>query len=581
MDNLYIHFKAGTFRITFLLLSALLAGCGNEGSEPSGADDSSVAATAGANGHGSGVKFVDVTASAGITFVHTNGASGTRYLPESNGSGAAFFDYDNDGDLDLYLVNSAAFPGFQVETEPINVLYQNNGDGTFTDVTARAGVGDTGYGQGCAAGDYDNDGDQDLYVTNLGPNVFYQNNGDGTFTDVTAKAGVGDRGWGTSCAFADYDHDGDLDLYVVNYLDFTVETHQECRARGYPIYCGVDVYDGVADVLYRNDGQGRFTDVTKPSGVYNPEGKGFGVVWFDYDNDADLDIYVVNDMVRNFLYRNQGDGTFEDVSLMAGAGYNEEGMPEAGMGTDAGDFNRDGLLDLFVTNYQGETNTLYLNEGNGFFTDIALASGAGQASWRYLGWGTRFFDHDNDGDLDIFVANGHINDNIEEWDDIGTYAQQNYLFDNTGAEGESPFRFRDISATLLADFTREAVSRGAAFGDYDNDGDLDILVTNVAAAPVLLRNDGGNRRNWLGVRVVGTRANRDAIGARVKVVSGSLVQVGEVRSGSGYLCQNDLRLLFGLNQHATVDSVIVRWPGGALQEVTHVTTNQFLTVVEE
>ena len=559
------------------LLFFLVSACGNRTTEEPSAHDNTVVET----GRGSSVQFVDVTAAAGIAFIQTNGASGRRYLPESNGSGAAFFDYDNDGDLDLYLVNSAAFPGFHAVTEPTNSLYRNNGDGTFTDVTARAGVGDAGYGQGCAAGDYDNDGDPDLYVTNLGPNVFYQNNGDGTFSDKTARAGLGDRNWGTSCAFADYDNDGYLDLYVANYLDFKVETHQECTARGYPIYCGVDMYDGVADILYHNNGDGTLTDLTKNSGVYNPEGKGLGVVFFDYDNDGDLDLYVANDMVRNFLYRNQGDGTFKDVSLRVGVGYNEDGMPEAGMGTDAGDFNQDGLLDLFVTNYQGETNTLYLNEGNGFFTDIAVSSGTGRASWRHLGWGTHFFDHDNDGDLDIFVANGHINDNIGEWDDIGTYAQQNNLFDNSGPEAENPFLFQDISATLSEDFTREEVSRGAAFGDYDNDGDLDILVTQIAAAPVLLRNDGGNRRNWLRVEVVGTKSNRDGIGARVQVISGNLRQIKEVRSGSSYLCQNDLRLLFGLDKRTTVDSVLVRWPGGHTQRIANVPINRLVTIIEE
>lgn len=532
----------------------------------------------------SAVQFVDVTRAAGIHFKQTNGASGQKYLPESGGSGAVFFDYDNDGDLDLYLVNGADFPGTHSQVAPTNMLYRNDGKGSFTDITAAAGVGDPGYGQGCAAADYDNDGDEDLFVTNLGANVLYQNNGDGTFTDVTTLAGVGDTSWGTSCAFADVDNDGFLDLYVVNYLDFTIENHKQCTARGYPIYCGPDAYNGVADILYHNNGNRSegpvtFTDVTRESGVLNPQGKGLGIAFFDFDNDGDLDFYVANDMVRNFLYRNDGHGHYKDVSLMTGAGYNENGQPEAGMGADAGDFNGDGFLDIFVTNYQDESNTLYLNEGNGFFSDIASSSGVGGPSWRYLGWGTRFFDYDNDGDLDLFVANGHINTNIAEFDDVGTYEQRNLLLQNSGP-GTSP-RFRDVSEVQSDDFRRPQASRGAAFGDIDNDGDLDILVTNIGDAPTLLRNDGGNRNHWLRVEVRGIRGNRNAVGARVKVASDSLIQVDEVRSGSGYLCQNDMRLLFGLGSRTQVDSVVVRWPGRARQVTRNVGVNQTVTIVEK
>ena len=532
------------------------------------------------------VQFADVTSEAGILFQHTNGASGRKYLPESNGSGALFFDYDNDDDLDLYIVNGADFPGYQSEIEPTNTLYRNEGDGTFTDVTSSAGVGDTGFGQGCAAADYDNDGDQDIYVTNFGANVLYQNNGDGTFTDVTDIAGVGDTLWGTSCAFADYDNDGDLDLYVVNYLLLTVENHKECTVAGYPIYCRLTHYDGAADILYRNNGemmdQGpTFTNVTRSAGVFNPDGKGLGVVFCDYDNDGDQDIYVANDMVRNFLYRNEGNGTFKDVSFLTGSGYNEDGRAEAGMGTDFGDFNQDGFFDIFVKNYQGETNTLYLNEGNGFFSDISLLSGTAGPSWHRLGWGTKFFDHDNDGDLDIFVANGHIDTNIEQFDDIATYKQKNLLFDNGGSGQRKQFVFSEISEKLSDDFLKEEASRGAAFGDYDNDGDTDIFITNVGAKPTLLRNDGGNKNNWLMVITVGAKGNRDALGARVTVISDSLKQVQEVKSGSSYLSQNDLRLLFGLGKRTRIGSVIVRWPGGNTQSVENIGVNQILTIIEQ
>ncbi len=532
------------------------------------------------------VQFTDVTLESGIDFTHSNGASGSKYLPESNGSGAVFFDYDNDEDIDLYLVNSSDFADRPSAAAPTNVLYRNNGDGTFSDVTAVSGAGHPGYGQGAAAADLDNDGDQDLYITNLGANVLYRNNGDGTFTDITELAGVGDTGWGASCAFADFDNDGYLDLYVVNYLDFTLETHTDCSIAGYPVYCGPDSYNGVADVLYHNngrqaDGSITFTDATSSSGVLNPAGKGLGVSVCDYDNDGDVDIYVANDMVRNFLYENQGNGSFKDVSLLTGAGYNEAGQAEAGMGTDFGDFNQDGLMDVLVTNYQGETNTLYVNEGSGLFADVALSTGIGRPSWRYLGWGVRFFDYNNDGDLDIFVANGHINTNIAEWDDIGTYAQKNLLFDNSGPDATPPFVFREISDRMSRDFLQEEVSRGAAFGDYDNDGDMDILVTNVGDAPNLLRNDGGNSNNWLMLKLVGVQSNRDAIGAEVRVVSAGLVQRQQLQGGSSYLSHHDPRLLFGFGKRTKVDSIVVKWPGGTIQTMQNVDVNQMLTVREK
>ncbi len=324
-----------------------------------------------------------------------------------------------------------------------------------------------------------------------------------------------------------------------------------------------------------------FTDVTKSVGLFNPDGKGLGVAFGDYDNDGDLDIYVANDRVRNFLYRNEGTGVFSDVSLLTGVGYNEDGQAEAGMGTDFGDYNRDGYLDIFVTNYQSETNTLYLNEGNGFFTDVAFSSGTGKPSWRYLGWGTKFFDYDNDGDLDIFVANGHIDDNVEQFDDIGTYKQKNLLFENLGSDDNDAFTFREISSKLAGGFLKEKVSRGAAFGDYDNDGDIDIFITNISQTPTLLRNDGGNQNNWLMIKTVGAKSNRDGIGARVKVVVGSLSQIKEVKSGSSYLSQNDLRLLFGLGRRTKIDSVVVRWPSGIIQVMENIGVNQILTIIEK
>ena len=521
------------------------------------------------------VQFVDATAEAGIAFKHINGATDRKFYLETMGSGAAFLDYDNDGDLDLYIVNGAPLPGFEAAGPPKNILYQNDGNGVFTDVTAAAGVGDTSYGMGCVAADYDNDGDPDLYVTNFGENLLYQNNGDGTFTNATAHAGVGNgQKWSSSCAFVDYDHDGNLDLYVVNYLAYDVaKDRKRYNPRGRRIYSNPQVYAGISDTLYRNNGDGTFTDLTKQANVYNNDGKGLGVTCGDYDNDGRIDIYVANDTTPNFLYRNVGDGRFVDIAPFAGAAYNEHGVAEGGMGVDFGDYNNDGALDIFVTNFSNETNTLYHNTGGGALIDFTNIAGLGEASFLKLAFGTKFFDADNDGALDLFVANGHL---YPTESDALEYAQTDQLFINTG-DGA----FIDISEGSGEYFSIRRVGRGAAFGDYDNDGDTDIFVVNLNQEGVLLRNEGGNKHNWLMIKTVGVKSNRDGIGARVEVVTRSHAQVKEVQAGSSYLSGHDLRLLFGLGTETKAETVKITWPGGAEQTLVDVEANQLLIITED
>ena len=523
------------------------------------------------------IQFVDATQEAGIHWKHVDGRSGQKYFMETLGSGAAFFDYDADGDPDLYFVNGAPLPGYVSQEIPTNCLYRNNGDGTFTDVTKKAGVGDTGYGHGCAVGDYNNDGQLDLYVTNYGTNRLYRNNGDGTFTEVAESAGVTEPRWSTSCAFADYDRDGNLDLYVVNYIVFDINENPWCglREKGIRAYCEPDNFIAQSDTLYRNNGDGTFTDVTKTAGIYNTTGKGLGVVWGDYNNDGAADIYVANDSTENLFYRNNGDGTFEEVGFMVGVALSENGAAENGMGTTFGDWNNDGWFDLTVTNYAQQTNTLYHNDADGFFTDATTTTKTAQRTYPYLGWATAFIDYDNDGYQDLFVANGHLHENLAELGQEGTYGQRNLLFRNN-----SNGTFTEISETLGPGMKLTDVSRGATFADYDLDGDIDIVVTNSNTAPRLLRNDGGNRKNWLQIRLTATNGSTDAIGARVKITTGTLTQTREVRSGDGYLSQQDLTLHFGIGDSEQVDSIEVQWQSGAKQLIGSVPANQVLSLEE-
>ena len=527
------------------------------------------------------VQFVDVTAVAGIAFRHQNGATGEKHFPETQGSGVVFFDHDADGWLDLYFANSAGS----------GALYRNRGDGRFEETTATAGVAESGHGMGCAAADYDQDGDLDLYITCYGPNILYRNNGDGSFTNVTSRSGVGHPGFSTGAAFADYDQDGDPDLYVANYVEYPPEVNPPCiQAKGLQVYCGPEAFDPQADVFFRNEGDGTFADISDAVGLRPRAAKELGALFSDYDQDGDLDLYVAGDRTPNLLYRNDG-GRFIEVGFLAGVAFDDAGEALAGMGVAAGDYDHDGFFDFFVTNYQWETNNLYRNLGNGFFADTTFESGLGIPSLRFLAWGTVFFDYDNDGDCDLFVANGHLDDNVELFDTSVTYAQQNQLFRNDG-QG----RFADVTNSAGPGLALVQVSRGAAVGDYDEDGDLDLVVSNNNQPAALLRNDGGNRNRWLGVKLIGNSppassdasrgqprrpcSNRDGIGALVKVVADGRLQIDEVRSGSSFLSQNDMRLHFGLGAVEKIELVEIRWPSGIVEQLTGVEANQVLTLYE-
>ncbi len=525
------------------------------------------------------IKFKSVTKEAGIHFKHHDGGRGQRYFIEPLGAGAAFLDYNNDGLQDIYLVNGTELsPLTERQSDgsepPRNALYRNNGDGTFTDVAIAAGVADAGYGMGCTVGDYDNNGFPDLYVTNFGANAFFRNNGDGTLTDVTTHTGTGDTRWGASCAFVDYDNDSFLDLYITNYVKYAIESDQVCMDKGVRVYCDPRLYEGELDILYHNNGDGTFTDVTESAGFSEATGRGLALAWGDYDDDGDMDVYIANDADQNFLYRNNSDGTFTDVSLAAGVGFSEDGEAENGMGADFGDYDNDGYLDLIVTNFQDQTNTLYHNERDGLFSDVSYASKIGTMSLPYLAWGVGFCDYDNDGYQDLFVANGHLDENVQAFNPTGFYEQSNLFFRNN-RDGT----FDEIAIDSGSGLRLEKVSRGFAYADYDNDGDLDLLVTNLKGTPDLLENRGG-QNTWLTLKLIGTRSNRDAIGARVKVTTGNLTQIREVRSGSSYLSQNDMRLHFGLGKHRQINRIEIHWPSGLQEQLEAIEANQILTLVE-
>ncbi len=512
--------------------------------------------------------FVDATKQAGINFVHSFGDKHLSSILEATGAGCAFIDYDLDGDLDIYAVNGSYLPGINdpypkgkdPKKELYNHLYRNNGDGTFTDVTHEAGVGDTGYGMGAVVADYNNDGAPDIYVTNYGANVLYRNNGDGTFTDVTTEAGVGDTLWAVHAVFFDYDNDGYLDLYVGNYLQFDPEYRYYFAPDAFP---GPLDYTGQPDVLYHNNGDGTFVDVTKKAGVYNPEGRAMSVTAADYDNDGDMDIFVANDAMENYLYRNDG-GVFTNVALELGVALSEFGEATSSMGPTFEDIDNDGDLDLFIPD-MGYC-CLYRNDGNEF-EDVTAAAGISEVCGQYTSWAGAVFDYDNDGYRDIFISNG---------DAHHLYTEEDLLFRNNG-DGT----FEDVSLKSGSYFTKaEYIGRGAAFGDYDNDGDVDIFVINMNGPAILLRNDGGNRNHWLTIRTVGTKSNRDGIGARIQIVAGDLKQIAEVKTGAGYLSANDSRVHFGLGKHIKVDLLKIRWPSGTIQTLKNVKADQILTVTE-
>ncbi|HVR71763.1 MAG TPA: CRTAC1 family protein [Vicinamibacteria bacterium] len=541
-----------------------------------------LAGSAAAN-NGLGFSFTNVAREAGLTAVTVfGGQEKNRYLLETTGTGAAFFDYDGDGWLDVFLVNGTTLEGFPKGHEPTNHLYRNKRDGTFEDVTAKAGVAASGWGQGVCAGDYDNDGHEDLFVTYYGQNRLYHNRGDGTFEDVTAKAGLlSPRArWGTGCAFLDYDRDGRLDLLAANYIDLDLKTAPTpdsglCRYKGVPVACGPPGLPGGKNVLYRNRGDGTFEDVSLRAGILKASGTyGLGVSTLDFDDDGWVDVYVANDSNPSALYRNNRDGTFTDVAVPAGCAYSQDGKPQAGMGVAIGDYDRNGTMDIFKTNFAGDTSTLYANTGQGFCEDRTFAGGIG-LNTRWLGWGVGFLDLDNDGWLDLFLVNGHVYPEVAQLETEAAYAQRKVVYRSLAGT-----RFEDVTERLGPPATTPKAGRGSAFGDYDNDGDVDVVINNVHDAPDLFRLESNPAHHWLSVKLVGTSSNRSAIGARVRCTVGGLTQTGEVRGGGSYISQNDLRVHFGLGTARSVDRLEVRWPNGSLEEWSGLAVDRILTLRE-
>ena len=518
------------------------------------------------------VKFTDITQTSGVQFKHENGKSYKKYFTETLGSGVALFDYDNDNDLDIYFINGCSLDNSKT-VRAYNHLYRNNGNLTFTDVTTESQTGNQGCGTGVCSGEYNNDSWLDIYITNFRSNVLYRNNKDGTFTDVTEIANVDSQEWSTGCSFSDVDGDGDLDLYVANYVNFSIEKHTPCRVNGVLAYCSPRVYDGLKDVFFRNNGDGTFTQNTQGSGFGYTAGRGLGVIFADYDNDNDTDLYVANDANQDFLYQNDGRGVFRETGQISGVGFSEHGLVENGMGVDFGDYDNDGLFDIVVTNFQHQTNTIYHNEGNSFFNDVSYDSGTGSVTMPYLAWGTNFFDFNNDSWLDLFIANGHLDNNIQLFDTSTTYAQINHLFKNNG-DGT----FTDLAKKLGLNAIYS--SRGSAVGDIDNDGDLDLVISNLDQPPNIMRNDIiSNINNWLNIKLIGNTCNYSAIGSHVILTATNMRQIREVRSGSSYLSHSDLRLHFGLGNHSVVD-LEVRWTNGEIEEFRKVKSNQFIKIIE-
>jgi hypothetical protein len=562
------------------LLLALVA-CSGDGAPEGTSPEAPVAADPAPAGNLP--TFTDIAAASGIDRVSICGNVAKAHLLESTGAGVAIADYDGDGDDDLYLATAQTTDDWLAGRRPAaNSLYRNNGDGTFTDVAEEAGVALRAWSAGTYFVDYDNDGDKDLLVTTWGPNVLYRNDGDGTFTDVTARVGVagGDGDWSASAAFGDLDGDGDLDLYVTNYCvyDLANPPYDGTRTnwKGIQVFRGPLGFEGQPDRLYRNDGDGTFTDVTASSGIGGGGEPlfGLGVVMLDADDDGDLDVYVANDSTANFLWRNEGGLTFTEVANMAGVATNEDAKQQAGMGTDAGDFNDDGRLDLVVTNFSHDWNTLYRNDGQSFFTDATFVAGL-RDSYLPLAWGTKLFDYDNDGRLDLFVANGHIYPEIDDHVQLKlTYKEANLLYRNVGG------RFENVGAASGPGLAIVDGTRGAAAADIDRDGDLDLVLTNIDSTPNLLRNDGGNRQAWVSVRLVGTRSNRDAIGARLTLTAGGTTQVREVNPFGSYQSQSSYAVHFGIGEAAAIESLEIRWPSGETETLSDLPVGRFLTITE-
>jgi hypothetical protein len=528
------------------------------------------------------LQFVDVARASGIDFHLTCGSPQKRYIMESMCGGIAVFDYDHDGWMDILLINGSTLEDMRAGKCHLSKLFRNQQDGTFVDVSGKSGLTRCGWGFGVAVGDYDNDGWQDVYITYLDGGALYRNNGNGTFTDVTAKSGVGNSGrWGTSTAFGDYDNDGYLDLYVANYVDLDLDHLPEfgsgpfCQYRGIPVSCGPRGLKGSRDRLYHNNGDGTFTDVTDkleidPDGYY-----GLGVLWLDYDRDGCLDLYVADDSSPSLLYHNDCKGGFKEVGIAAGVAYSADGREQAGMGVDSADYDRDGWPDIIKTNFSDDTNNLYHNDHNGEFTDLAGAAGFGPVSVPFLGFGAKFFDYNNDGWPDVFVANGHVNPQVDGHSFGVTYGERPLLFNNPGNG-----KFAEVGLRAGSAMAKRQVARGAATGDFLNNGSQDLLVSVLDGSPLLLRQKSALKGNWLRVRTIGTRSNRDGLGARVEVRAGNLVEIEEVRANSSFESASDPRLHFGLGSASRVDSIVVKWPSGKVDTLGSESANQELVVKE-
>tara|TARA_B100001123_G_scaffold128364_1_gene149215 strand:- start:1826 stop:3454 length:1629 start_codon:yes stop_codon:yes gene_type:complete len=521
------------------------------------------------------VVFVDVTDEAGLRFRHITGAFGQKYMPETLGAGGIWLDVDDDGWQDIVLVNSTTWPG-QGTSDTHAMLYRNNGDGTFDDISSGSGLDVPLYGFGGAAGDFDNDGQTDLYLTALGPNRLLRGQGDGTFVDVTEASGTGDPGFSTSAVWFDYDNDGYLDIFVANYVEWTPEIDLYCTLDGETkSYCTPESYKGQSSTLFHNLGNGTFEDVSVSAGVSNPSAKALSASMFDVNSDGWMDLFVTNDTQPNQLFQNQGDGTFNDIAVVAGVAFSEAGIARAGMGVDAADYDGSGHPSLIIGNFSNEMMALYHNEGNGLFIDEAPRSALGRGTLLTLTFGCFFFDYDLDGWLDVFAANGHVADDVEQVQSRVTYAQRPQLFHNDGRG-----RFEEIVDEAGDALQQPMVARGAAYADYDNDGDLDILMTSNGGAPRLLRNDGGNTNNLLRVKTVGTESNRDGIGARVEVTVAGQSRWQMVKTGSSYASQSEVPLTFGLGNETSVERLRVSWPSGQVDEVTGLAANEFLVIEE-